>query len=137
MDYAKWGPLAVSLGVNLIIVGIFAGSLRQTVKSLGERLSEAITTIGRRLDAHDAIADESQVDRSNIRARLEGVERVSAGIHGISQQLIQFRAATEVEHRYMREKLDGLGRDMQSAQRQLANVAGLKSGAIHEIRGGD
>lgn len=133
MEMDKWLPLAVSLAINLLIVGIFVGSLKQTVKGL----ADAIATIGRRLDAYDNFADQSQIDRANIRARLEAVEKIASDLHTILDKLSRFQAATEVEHRYTRDKLDTLSRDMQSAQRQLANVAGLRPGVIHEIRGGE
>jgi chromosome segregation ATPase len=128
----QWAALAVSIAANLLIIGIFVGSLRQTVTGL----KEALAGLSRRMDEYDDFGHESRNDRTEIRARLIAAEQGLAAIRAVSDKLSEFRAATEVEHRYTREKLDALGRDMASQQRQMANVAQMRPGAFHEIRAG-
>lgn len=126
----QWAALAVSLVANLLIIGVFVGSLRQTVKGL----EVALGKLSERMDHYDTFSDASQTDRADIRARLLVLERSVAEIPAMRDQLTRIGTVMENEHKHMNQKLDILTRDMGAQQRQMANIATQR----HEYRpGGD
>lgn len=120
--------------------GIFVGMTRSSISSLKDEVAvvlQGLDKLGTRTDRFEAFSAQSTSDRAQLAARLQAAERAVADSAAASRDLLSlvtaFRAATEVEQRYMREKLDRNDRNISGLQRQMATVAKGKLADLSEL----
>lgn len=116
--------LLVQVGVYVLTVGVFAETTRQVVRAL----TEAVQELKRRADGVDALLTGSQVDRGRINQRLDALEHDEELLRRLNDGLVELRAEMRTRIDHLERTADRTSREVQQAQRQLANLAAGRAG---------
>jgi alkylhydroperoxidase family enzyme len=125
-EILQWAPL----GVQLVGFGIAYGVLRQQ-QTNSERRIEAVD---RRLALMDAAREIASKDAASMAERMKAAEadilkaetqreRLIETSDRVSRELIGFRAASEEQHKTLKEGVESLNRCVKGLERQMANAA--------------
>lgn len=139
-----WIPVVVTLVLGLIGLGVqglllayFVGRMKEgqvgqaaLVAAFQDFTNQAIVALTSRMGAVDAFTSEARSDRAALATRLDGVDRLVAGLPQFREDFAAFRATSEAHQTRVEEELSRIARSQEGQQRQLANLALRSPGDI-------
>lgn len=127
-----WITVGVTVLIQVVGFAVAFGMIRNEVKNLREKVGD----LSERLDTFDEVTRKHTARIENALTRLQQVERQASDISEMKDKLLTFMGAAQERDKNTSATLATLTRGLEGVQRQLANVANLKSGVIHELHGG-
>lgn len=142
-----WVPVIITvalgvcgLGVQGLLLAYFLGRMKENqlgqeklVTAFQDFTAQTLQGLMERLQKFDSLAADSQTDRTNINARLMGLERATDGLPKFREDFAGFAATSRAHQERTESELQRMARGMEGLQRQIAELAIHGPGQLVEL----